>query len=176
MGTWRLVPFIQDSCVQECPNSYFVHFFHGLQINGDVDMSFFAPDCFHMSVKGHRALAAGLWSNMVSPSWSTCQLCLLLFSLNLRPLISSPFSPGHKTQWKSNRVEPIWLYTEVPRCSKHKNLKYFYWQTLLLVFYSSLVPDAPSSPHSGWGIWAQDYKRTSLLSDTLQIFLIQTLI
>ena len=32
---------------------------------GNVDMSFFAPDCFHMSVKGHRAIAAALWSNMV---------------------------------------------------------------------------------------------------------------
>ena len=34
--------------------------------NNNVDMSFFAPDCFHMSVKGHRAIAAGLWNNMVS--------------------------------------------------------------------------------------------------------------
>jgi hypothetical protein len=33
---------------------------------GNVDMSFFAPDCFHMSVKGHRAIAAALWSNMVN--------------------------------------------------------------------------------------------------------------
>jgi phospholipase B1 len=34
--------------------------------NGDVDMSFFAPDCFHMSTRGHRAIAAALWNNMIT--------------------------------------------------------------------------------------------------------------
>ena len=33
-------------------------------------MSFFAPDCFHMSVKGHRSLAAALWNDMVSAGGS----------------------------------------------------------------------------------------------------------
>ena len=45
---------------------------HGLQQDNDPDMSFFAPDCFHMSVKGHRALAAGLWNNMVSTNSAPC--------------------------------------------------------------------------------------------------------
>ena len=37
--------------------------------NGKPDMSFFAPDCFHMSTKGHRGIAAALWNNMVT---TTC--------------------------------------------------------------------------------------------------------
>jgi len=29
-------------------------------------MSFFTPDCFHFTMKGHEELAKGLWNNMVS--------------------------------------------------------------------------------------------------------------
>lgn len=29
-------------------------------------MSFFTPDCFHFTIKGHEELAKGLWNNMVS--------------------------------------------------------------------------------------------------------------
>lgn len=32
------------------------------------DLSYFAPDCFHLSAKGHRAAADALWNNMVSLS------------------------------------------------------------------------------------------------------------
>ncbi|XP_063040049.1 phospholipase B1, membrane-associated-like isoform X2 [Engraulis encrasicolus] len=35
--------------------------------NGAVDFSFFGPDCFHFSVKGHEELAKGLWNNMFQP-------------------------------------------------------------------------------------------------------------
>jgi len=34
---------------------------------GKVDLTFFAPDCFHFSVKGHNTGARGLWNNMVEP-------------------------------------------------------------------------------------------------------------
>jgi phospholipase B1 len=32
---------------------------------GLADESFFAPDCFHFSAKGHALAAIGLWNNMV---------------------------------------------------------------------------------------------------------------
>lgn len=31
------------------------------------DLSYFAPDCFHLSLKGHRAAADALWDNMIEP-------------------------------------------------------------------------------------------------------------
>ncbi|KAJ8290363.1 hypothetical protein GJAV_G00011900 [Gymnothorax javanicus] len=36
--------------------------------NGDIDVSFFAPDCFHFTIKGHEELAKGLWNNMFQPA------------------------------------------------------------------------------------------------------------
>lgn len=35
--------------------------------DGSVDRSYFAPDCFHLSGKGHSASAVGLWNNMLEP-------------------------------------------------------------------------------------------------------------
>ncbi|KAK1796043.1 hypothetical protein P4O66_009148 [Electrophorus voltai] len=32
--------------------------------NGKIDLSFFTPDCFHFTMKGHEELAKGLWNNM----------------------------------------------------------------------------------------------------------------
>ncbi|XP_033106390.1 phospholipase B1, membrane-associated-like [Anneissia japonica] len=34
---------------------------------GEPDFSFFAPDCFHFSSKGHTASAGELWNNMLMP-------------------------------------------------------------------------------------------------------------
>ncbi|XP_037958093.1 phospholipase B1, membrane-associated [Teleopsis dalmanni] len=34
---------------------------------GDVDLRFFASDCFHFSQKGHAAAANSLWNNMLEP-------------------------------------------------------------------------------------------------------------
>ncbi|XP_061072057.1 phospholipase B1, membrane-associated [Conger conger] len=34
--------------------------------DGKIDVSFFTPDCFHFTIKGHEELAKGLWNNMVS--------------------------------------------------------------------------------------------------------------
>nr|XP_023657986.1 phospholipase B1, membrane-associated-like [Paramormyrops kingsleyae] len=36
--------------------------------DGKLDLSFFAPDCFHFSIKGHEELAKGLWNNMFQPA------------------------------------------------------------------------------------------------------------
>ncbi|XP_039597985.1 phospholipase B1, membrane-associated [Polypterus senegalus] len=41
---------------------------------GNIDFSFFAPDCFHFSVKGHEELAKGLWNNMFQPEGSKDKL------------------------------------------------------------------------------------------------------
>uniref|UniRef100_A0A3B3RTL9 Si:dkey-177p2.18 n=1 Tax=Paramormyrops kingsleyae TaxID=1676925 RepID=A0A3B3RTL9_9TELE len=38
------------------------------QPDGKLDLSFFAPDCFHFSIKGHEELAKGLWNNMFQPA------------------------------------------------------------------------------------------------------------
>ncbi|XP_072530859.1 phospholipase B1, membrane-associated [Salminus brasiliensis] len=35
--------------------------------DGKIDMSFFTPDCFHFTMKGHEELAKGLWNNMFQP-------------------------------------------------------------------------------------------------------------
>jgi len=35
--------------------------------NKTIDMSYFAPDCFHFSEKGHRAAALALWNSMIEP-------------------------------------------------------------------------------------------------------------
>ncbi|CAF0895415.1 unnamed protein product [Brachionus calyciflorus] len=35
--------------------------------DGNVDFSFFAPDCFHFSTKGQASAAIGLWNNMLQP-------------------------------------------------------------------------------------------------------------
>jgi len=37
------------------------------QSNGEPDWSFFAPDCFHFSAKGHAAAGEALWNNMLEP-------------------------------------------------------------------------------------------------------------
>ena len=37
-----------------------------LKANGNADYSYFAPDCFHFSVKGHETAAMELWNNMVN--------------------------------------------------------------------------------------------------------------
>ena len=36
-----------------------------LQADGGPDLEYFAPDCFHLSAKGHKAAAEALWNNMV---------------------------------------------------------------------------------------------------------------
>jgi len=37
------------------------------QSNGEPDWSFFAPDCFHFSAKGHASAGEALWNNMMEP-------------------------------------------------------------------------------------------------------------
>ncbi|XP_062863789.1 phospholipase B1, membrane-associated [Trichomycterus rosablanca] len=36
--------------------------------DSSIDFSYFAPDCFHFTVKGHEMLAKGLWNNMFQPA------------------------------------------------------------------------------------------------------------
>jgi len=38
-----------------------------LKDNGKVDFSYFAPDCFHFSGKGHAVASLSLWNNMLEP-------------------------------------------------------------------------------------------------------------
>ena len=42
-------------------------FFEDIQppkVDGKIDLSFFAPDCFHLSQRGHNAAGRALWNNM----------------------------------------------------------------------------------------------------------------
>lgn len=51
--------------------------------NGSEDMSYFAPDCFHLSQKGHNAFSKSLWNSMygsvgkksVSANWEDAMYC-----------------------------------------------------------------------------------------------------
>ncbi|NXX49195.1 PLB1 Phospholipase, partial [Tricholaema leucomelas] len=38
-----------------------------LSQNGKPDLSFFAVDCFHFSVRGYAEMAMALWNNMLEP-------------------------------------------------------------------------------------------------------------
>ncbi|KAK3597883.1 hypothetical protein CHS0354_029465 [Potamilus streckersoni] len=67
-----LQPFLKDTSVpmkDGCPDDY-----------SCPDLSYFAPDCFHFSEKGHQAAAGALWNNMVEPvskkrtSWTPGEL------------------------------------------------------------------------------------------------------
>ncbi|XP_075049587.1 phospholipase B1, membrane-associated-like isoform X2 [Mixophyes fleayi] len=42
--------------------------------NGHIDYSFFTPDCFHLTIKGHEQMATGLWNNMLQPEGEKYQL------------------------------------------------------------------------------------------------------
>jgi len=37
-------------------------------VDGQPDLSYFAPDCFHFSQKGHEHVAITLWNNMLKPA------------------------------------------------------------------------------------------------------------
>ncbi|NXW20461.1 PLB1 Phospholipase, partial [Circaetus pectoralis] len=39
-----------------------------LDSNGKPDLSFFAADCFHFSVRGYAEMAMALWNNMLEPA------------------------------------------------------------------------------------------------------------
>ena len=50
--------------------------------NGNPDKTYFAPDCFHFSEKGHRDAAVALWNNMVRCTHThTTQVTQLLIFL-----------------------------------------------------------------------------------------------
>lgn len=69
--------------------------------NGDADHSYFAPDCFHFSSKGHGSAAVELWNSMITPvgdkpiEWVT---------LN-NPNIPCPASPYFYTNKNSARAK-----------------------------------------------------------------------
>ncbi len=45
--------------------TFFKFIFPDFKANGNPDYSYFAPDCFHFSSKGHTQAAIELWNNMV---------------------------------------------------------------------------------------------------------------
>ena len=53
--------------------------------NGDVNYSYFAPDCFHFSEKGQNAAGKALWNTMVG-NQSCCYTLPLVASFNMNHL------------------------------------------------------------------------------------------
>jgi phospholipase B1 len=53
--------------------------------NGLADFSYFAPDCFHFSKKGHEAAAVELWNNMMEKVGKKTTLWNLLDTLHCPP-------------------------------------------------------------------------------------------
>ncbi|XP_030855538.1 phospholipase B1, membrane-associated [Strongylocentrotus purpuratus] len=91
-----LQPFLHDTVVP-------------LTESGDPDFSYFAPDCFHLSAKGHAQGGLELWKNMMEPvgakatSWSpdkidlTCpsqEFQYIYTNVNSRPEFWEPTQPA----------------------------------------------------------------------------------
>ena len=48
-------------------------------------MSYFAPDCFHFSIKGHNAAGKGLWNNVVSyDEFKLILISRIIYSISFR--------------------------------------------------------------------------------------------
>ncbi|XP_066463696.1 phospholipase B1, membrane-associated-like [Eleutherodactylus coqui] len=54
---------------------------------GHVDYSFFTPDCFHLTIKGHEQMAKALWNNMLQPEGE--KSLLMTFSEDVKLLCPS---------------------------------------------------------------------------------------
>jgi len=78
--------------------------------DGKPDYAFFAPDCFHLSAKGHATAGTSLWNNMMQPegkkqtSWAVGQPpeCIDPNNPFLKTKVNSPKSYFKKTSWSSN--------------------------------------------------------------------------
>ena len=57
--------------------------------NGQIDFTYFAPDCYHLSLKGHALAAIALWNNMFQPTASKA----MSWTLNSKPICPSESQP-----------------------------------------------------------------------------------
>uniref|UniRef100_A0A914EJ04 Uncharacterized protein n=1 Tax=Acrobeloides nanus TaxID=290746 RepID=A0A914EJ04_9BILA len=75
--------------------------------NGQVDLTFFCPDCFHFSQKGHAGVSSYLWRNMVEPVGSkTTKANLTAPALPLN--CPDPTCPFIRTTKNSLNCTPYW--------------------------------------------------------------------
>ncbi|XP_028809342.1 phospholipase B1, membrane-associated-like isoform X1 [Denticeps clupeoides] len=70
--------------------------------NGKIDMSFFTPDCFHFTMKGHEELAKGLWNNMFQPE--EAKFMVESFSNPIQLKCPSPDHPYIYTRPSSSKI------------------------------------------------------------------------
>ena len=92
--------------------------------NGEPDKSYFAPDCFHFSTKGHKEMAVGLWNNMLQPvgekstDWTLNQpvICPSASGPYFYTKKNSPaqkfgvnFASGENGQSRSSDLLPVYL-------------------------------------------------------------------
>ncbi|XP_063775485.1 phospholipase B1, membrane-associated-like [Pseudophryne corroboree] len=86
-------------------------FFHHTKIphlpNGTPDVSYLAPDCFHLSQKAHSQLARMLWNNMLEPLGSKTDTMDFVASVPLHcPTQAQPFLRTHKNSDFSYPIQP----------------------------------------------------------------------
>jgi len=75
------------------------HFTFPLDASGKPDASFFSPDCFHYSTKGHASAAVALWNNMLQPvgqksTWSRAFSSSLSCPTSKRPFLATQKNSG----------------------------------------------------------------------------------
>ncbi|KAJ8313635.1 hypothetical protein KUTeg_008196 [Tegillarca granosa] len=54
--------------------------------SGEIDLSYFSPDCFHFSAKGHFAAALSLWNNMIR--WNSFTFSCITTGINTATLMT----------------------------------------------------------------------------------------
>ena len=77
-----------------------------LKDDGSADYSFFSPDCFHFSTKGHEASAVELWRSMVNFLIKFFKIIKRILNIKLTPV-------GQKPDKWVNLNQPIFCPQEV---------------------------------------------------------------
>ncbi|KAL8185593.1 UNVERIFIED_CONTAM: Lysophospholipase 1, partial [Gekko kuhli] len=75
---------------------------------GRPDISFFAPDCFHLSQKSHSQLSRALWNNMLQPLRNKAVSFDFMANITLScPTMSQPFLGTYKnSNYTYSPLEP----------------------------------------------------------------------
>ncbi|XP_043554398.1 phospholipase B1, membrane-associated isoform X2 [Chiloscyllium plagiosum] len=70
-----------------------------LNLAGEVDYSFFSPDCFHFTIKGHKEMAKALWNNMFQPEGEKVEIYSISKPVQL--ICPTKEHPYIYTRWNS---------------------------------------------------------------------------
>ncbi|XP_048393592.1 phospholipase B1, membrane-associated [Stegostoma tigrinum] len=75
-----------------------------LNLAGEVDYSFFSPDCFHFTIKGHKEMAKALWNNMFQPEGEKVEIYSISKPVQL--ICPTKERPYIYTHWNSVASKP----------------------------------------------------------------------